>query len=85
MDKLLSTRQCNWFPKTVLICWIVIYLVDSAIKLLNNEGQAHIVQKLDCAIHLTEISPVDSTIDLLNNWGQESKYRILVLKKIVNN
>ena len=69
----------------VLIRWIVIYLVDSAIKLLNNEGQAHIVQKLDCAIHLTEISPVDSNIDLLNNWGQESKYRILVLKKIVNN
>ena len=55
----------------ILICWIVIYPVDSTIRLLNNRGQAHIVQKLDCAMHLTEISPVDSTIDLLNNWGQK--------------
>ena len=32
------------------IRWIVIYPVDSAIRRLNNRGQARIVQTLDSAI-----------------------------------
>ena len=66
----------------ILICWILIYPLDSVI----NWDQALVVQKMDstihrinrypsesirksyCAIQWIVIYPVDSTFHLLNNW-----------------
>ena len=33
-----SSGFCNWFPLLILIHWIVISLLDSAIQLLDNSG-----------------------------------------------
>ena len=62
----------------ILICWIVVYLVDSAIQYFNNQVQIN-PYPVDSAIlvsliliHWIEGYPVDSAIQLLNSWAQYS-------------
>ena len=52
----------------ILILWIEIYPVDSAIQLLNNWDQAPGVQKMDNAIQCSQINlyPLDSAIGFPN-------------------
>ena len=40
----------------ILILWMVIYPVDSAIQRLNNRGQAPVVEKVDNTIHCMDKS-----------------------------
>ena len=59
----------------ILIRWLVIYPMDSAIQRLNNRGLINL-DPLDRAIgfslifiHFVVIYPMDSAIQLLNNCG----------------
>ena len=52
----------HWTVKLVsqiLIRWIVIYPVDSAIQRLTNRGLAPVVQTLDSSIHRINHYPAD--------------------------
>ena len=55
----------------ILVHWIVIYSVDSAIQRLNNRGQMNI-RETNCTILWIEIYPVNSVIHRSDNWGQVS-------------
>ena len=71
---MLSTEQ-------ITIQWLVIYLLDGIIHLLNKPGLAPVVQKVDNTIHwinrypvdsavcFVNTYPVDSVIQPFNNWG----------------
>ena len=37
-DKSLSSARMVWFVLSTLICWLVIYTVESVIQPLNNRG-----------------------------------------------
>ena len=56
----------------ILIYLIVIYSVDSAIQLLNNWGQAPVVQTFDSAIHRGNHYPADKAIIFPNTYLLDS-------------
>ena len=52
----------------MLIRWIVIYPVNSAIQRLNESSLASFVQKVDSAIHRINLYPMDNATDFPNTY-----------------
>ena len=71
----ITIRRISITEINYAICWIVIYLEDSAIQRLNNWGQMNhypvdkYFETNNCAIHWIVIYQVESIIHLSNNRG----------------
>ena len=61
----------------IRIEWIVIYLVDSVIRLLNIRGQlAPIFQKVNNALHWINLYPVVNAIGFPNTYPMDSDFSV---------
>ena len=61
----------------IRIEWIVIYPVDSVSHLLNIRGQlAPVSQKVDNALHWTNLYPLYSTIGFPNTYPLDSDFSV---------
>ena len=63
----------TWFVLSALICWIVIYLVDSVIQPLNNQGQmSRLYLSKNCIV-------VSKTIEKMNTNGSRTQWQLMLM------